>query len=145
MKAVPAYNPTTVQLNDDQAVPEELVGRLYRATEGAVLDLLDQFTLSERAHLAMFCYRKSHLHGIGLAIAATCDQSTLEKTWGTALGQALFAQSRERPAQERRPVAQRSKVTLARSAEAQSPAAGAVVDGEAAGSSSSDEIVVDLS
>jgi hypothetical protein len=143
MKAVPAYNPTTVQLNDDQVVPEELVGRLYRATEGAVLDLLDQFTLSERAHLAMFCYRKLHLHGIGLAIAATCDQSTLEKTWGTALGQALFAQSRERPAREHRPVAQRSKVTLARSAEAQSPAV-AVVDDETEESSSSNEIVVDL-
>jgi hypothetical protein len=115
MKTVPAYTRSAVQLNDDQVVPEELVGRLYKATEGAVLDLLDRFTLPERANLAMYCYRKSHLHGIGLAIAATCDRATLEKTWGTALGQALYDQSRGRAQQEHRSTV-RSRITLAQSA-----------------------------
>jgi hypothetical protein len=115
MKSLPAYTKVSPQLDDDQLVPEDLVGRLYSATEGAVMDLVDRFTLLERANLAMYCYRKAHLHGIGLAIAATCDQSTLEKTWGIALGRALYEQSRERPVTPPSPAAQRSKITLARS------------------------------
>jgi hypothetical protein len=63
----------------------------------------------------MFCYRKSHLHRIGLAIAATCNESVLVQTWGTALGQALYAQSREGPPEQpQRPAGHhRSKITLA--------------------------------
>jgi hypothetical protein len=63
----------------------------------------------------MFCYRKSHLHRIGLAIAATCNESVLVQTWGTALGQALYAQSREAPPEQpQRPAGHhRSKITLA--------------------------------
>jgi hypothetical protein len=62
----------------------------------------------------MFCYRKSHLHRIGLAIAATCDENVLVQTWGTALGQTLFAQSREAPpVPQRAPGQHRSKITLA--------------------------------
>jgi hypothetical protein len=113
--SLPAYTKVAPQLDDDQFVPEELVGRLYSATESAVDDLVDRFTLSERANLAMFCYRKAHLQRIGLAIAATCDQSTLEKTWGTALGRALYAQSRELPVDPPRPAMQRSKITLPQS------------------------------
>jgi hypothetical protein len=124
MKSLPAYTKVTPQLDDDQLVPEELVGRLYSATEGAVMDLVDRFTLLERANLAMYCYRKAHLHGIGLAIAATCDQSTLETTWGISLGRALYAQSRERPVTPPTPATQRSKITLARSAGSDLAAAG---------------------
>jgi hypothetical protein len=140
MKTVPAYTRSAVQLNDDQAVPEELVGRLYRATEGAVLDLLDRFTLPERANLAMYCYRKSHLHGIGLAIAATCDRATLETTWGTALGQALYDQSREQAQPQHRSIG-RSKITLARSAGADFTLPNLDDDQESSGES---EYVVDL-
>jgi hypothetical protein len=63
----------------------------------------------------MFCYRKSHLHRIGLAIAATCNEGVLVQTWGTALGQALYAQSREAPPEQpQRPAGHhRSKITLA--------------------------------
>jgi hypothetical protein len=147
MKTLPAYARAALQLDDDQVVPEELVGRLYSATEGAVMDLLDRFTLSERANLAMFCYRKAHLHGIGLAIAATCDRSTLETVWGTALGQALYAQSRERPAEPPRPSGQRSKITLARSVGCElasgEPARDEDIDDES-DSSSGNAYVVDL-
>lgn len=115
MKSLPAVSPTAPQLDDDQIVPEELVGRLYRAAEDAVPELLGGLSSHERANLAMFCYRKSHLHCTGLAIAATCDLTTLISAWGTALGQAIFAQSRERSHKPDRVVANsRSKITLAR-------------------------------
>jgi hypothetical protein len=112
MKSLPAAGPTP-QIDNDQLVPDELIGRLYRATEGSVSDLLPELTVQDRAYLAMFCYRKSHLHRIGLAIAATCDQTALVATWGTALGQALYAQSREAPPERRAPGQHRSKITLA--------------------------------
>jgi hypothetical protein len=117
MRTLPAIAPTAPQLDDDQMVPEELVGRLYRLGESAVLDLLAGLSPTERANLAMFCYRKAHLHRTGLAIAATCDRDTLIQAWGTALGQAIFAQSRERAAPDRVTVSRRSKITLARSAQ----------------------------
>src|SRR5580704_8158080 len=113
MKTLPAVGPAP-QIDDDQSVPEELIGRLYRANESTVFDLLPELTLQDRAYLAMFCYRKSHLHRIGLAIAATCDESVLVQTWGTAIGQTLYAQSREAPPAPLRPPGQhRSKITLA--------------------------------
>src|SRR5262249_1965361 len=113
MKTLPAAGPAP-QIDDDQVVPDELIGRLYRASESSVFDLLPELTLQERALLAMFCYRKSHLHRIGLAIAATCDENVLVQTWGTALGQTLYAQSREAPPAPHRPPGQhRSKITLA--------------------------------
>src|SRR5215468_3905894 len=117
MRTLPAVAPTAPQLDDDQLVPEELVGRLYRLGESAVLDLLAGLSPTERANLAMFCYRKAHLHRTGLAIAATCDRDTLIQAWGTGLGQAIFLQSHERAAPDRVTVSRRSKITLARSAQ----------------------------
>src|SRR5262249_62435875 len=113
MKPLPAGGPAA-QIDDDQEVPEELIGRLYRATESSVFEMLPDLSVQDRAYLAMFCYRKSHLHRIGLAIAATCDETVLVQTWGTALGQTLFAQSRVAPpVPQRAPGQHRSKVTLA--------------------------------
>src|ERR1700680_435204 len=112
MKTLPAGGPAP-RVDDDQAVPDELIGRLYRATESSVFDLLPELSVQDRAYLAMFCYRKSHLHRIGLAIAATCDESVLVQTWGTAIGQTLYAQSREvPPAPLRPPRPHRSKIKL---------------------------------
>jgi hypothetical protein len=113
LKPVTASAPTA--LDDDAVVPEELIGRLLHASESAILDLLDQFSPAERANLAMFCYRKTHLRQIGLSIAATCELSTLVQAWGTGLGRALFTQSRDRAAgPDGAPGHHRPKVTLAR-------------------------------
>jgi len=113
MKPLPAGGPAP-QIDDDQDVPEELIGQLYRATESSIAELLPALTVQDRAYLAMFCYRKSHLHRIGLAIAATCEESVLVQTWGTALGQTLYAQSREAPPKPQRlPGQHRPKITLA--------------------------------
>jgi hypothetical protein len=113
MKTLPAAGPAP-RIDNDQLVPDDLIARLYGASESAVFDMLPELSLQDRANLAMFCYRKSHLHRIGLAIAATCDETALISTWGTALGQTLYAQSREKPAAPlRAPGPHRPKVTLA--------------------------------
>jgi hypothetical protein len=104
-------------LDGGSCIPEELVGRLHQATEHSVIDLVAAFTANERARLAMFCYHKSHLRRIGLAIARTCDLTSLVQEWGVILGQAVFAQSRERSEElGRMGVRSRPKITLARSA-----------------------------
>jgi hypothetical protein len=117
MKTLTAQTPATPQFEDDMAVPDELIGRLHRATEITLIDLLDKFSPSERANLAMFCYRKAHLRRTGLAIAATCDLPDLVRQWGAVLGHAIFAQSREG---NREPdpvrVSHRQKITLAAAA-----------------------------
>jgi hypothetical protein len=115
MKTLPALAPTAPQLNDDQVVPEELVGRLYRASDGGVADVVAGLSLSQRANLAMFFYRKSHLHQIGLAIAATCDHPSLVQAWGGVLGQACSI-GRARASCSPRPSQRRNKITLAKSA-----------------------------
>src|SRR5215813_14740831 len=112
MTASRARPPSAANWTNEQGVPEELVGRLYRATENAVFELIDTFTPQQRANLAAFCYQKSHMHKIGLAIAATCDLDTLTQSLGTALGQTLYAQSRERQTDQIRVGHSRSKVTL---------------------------------
>ena len=39
MKPLPAGGPAP-QIDDDQTVPEDLIGRLYRATESSVFEML---------------------------------------------------------------------------------------------------------
>jgi hypothetical protein len=88
---VPAVPPW----DDEQIVPDDLIGRLYGAAKSAVADVMVGYSSDQRANLAMFFYRKAHLRPIGLAIAATCDFPTLVQVWGPARGQALFDQSHD--------------------------------------------------
>jgi hypothetical protein len=102
---------------DGTGIFDELIGRLHCATEDTALDVVAAFTANERANLAMFCYRKSHLRRIGLAIATTCDFNSLVQEWGLVLGRAIYAQARDRPEEPGRTgVRPRPKITLARSA-----------------------------
>jgi hypothetical protein len=47
-----------------------------------------------RAMLALFCYRRSHLHSLALAIAATCSERELIN-FGGRVGSSVYALSRE--------------------------------------------------
>jgi len=106
-----------LHLDDDPIVPEDLVGRLYGASESAVADLVADYSPDQRANLAMFFYRKAHLRPIGLAIAATCDFPTLVQAWGLERGQALFDRSHHSaPASASPSSPARPRITLARSA-----------------------------
>jgi hypothetical protein len=109
------FAPTTQV--DDINISEELIGRLHRATEDSVLELVANLQANQRASLAMHCYRKSHLHQTGLTIASTCDLSSLVEECGPILGKAIFAQSRKCSEEPRRLWARaRPTVTLARPA-----------------------------
>jgi hypothetical protein len=102
----PSHGPRAAQLDNDQAIPEDLTARLYQATERNVGDVVAGLSLAQRANLAMFCYHKAHLRRAGLAIAATCDRDTLVQAWGTSLGQTLYDQAQvplEEPAKKRGP------------------------------------------
>src|ERR1700744_3566585 len=63
-------------------VKEELLGELYRSHEHGLSALVDSVPSETRAMLALFCYKRSHLQSIGLAIAATCDDGDLAKVGG---------------------------------------------------------------
>ena len=64
--------------------------------------------------LALFCYHRSHLHSMGLAIAASCDEDDLVRVGGR-VGANLYTRSQE--AQQPQPLAphqgNRRKITLA--------------------------------
>ena len=75
-------------------VREEFLGQLYRAHKAGLPVLVAAVSPDVRVLLALFCYRRSHLHAIGLAIAASCEEEGLVRSGG-AVGAALFARSRE--------------------------------------------------
>jgi hypothetical protein len=104
------------QVFEDDVCPvrDELLGELYSASKLGLPALIATVTPDLRAVLALFCYHRSHLHSIGLAIAASCDEDDLVQAGGT-VGASLYARSREAPSPT--PVAShytnRRKITLA--------------------------------
>jgi hypothetical protein len=102
--------------SEDEACPvgDELLGELYNASKLGLPVLVSTVPPNVRAMLALFCYRRSHLHTLGLVIAASCDEDDLVK-WGGKLGAAIFAKSREAPQPEsfESKYATRRKITLA--------------------------------
>jgi hypothetical protein len=106
-------NPLT---SEDEVCPvaDELLGELCNANKLGLPVLVSTVPSEVRAMLALFCYRRSHLHALGLVIAASCDEYDLVK-WGGRLGAAIFVKSREAP--QPKPAesnyAARRKITLA--------------------------------
>jgi hypothetical protein len=101
---------------DDDVCPvrDELLGELYSAGKLGLPALVATVPPGIRAMLALFCYHRSHLHSMGLAIAASCDEEDLVQ-FGGRVGATLFARSREAP--QPQPLAShhanRRKITLA--------------------------------
>jgi hypothetical protein len=67
---------------------------MYRASENGLPKLVDSVTSDVRAMLALFCYRRSHLHSLAIAIAASCSERELIQLGGR-VGSTLYALSRE--------------------------------------------------
>jgi len=82
--------------NDFCPVREELLGEMYRASTSGLPRLVESVASDVRARLALFCYRKSHLHSLALAIAASCSERDLI-IFGGRVGAALYALSRQAP------------------------------------------------
>jgi hypothetical protein len=103
-------------MSDDEICPvrDELLGELYGASKLGLTALLDTVPPRTRAMLALFCYHRSHLHSMGLAIAASCDEDDLVRVGGR-VGANLYSRSQE--AQQPQPLAphqgNRRKITLA--------------------------------
>ena len=88
---------TTVSGEEYCPVPEHVLGRLYSADAHGLDELVANVPERARAMLAMYCYRRTHLQSIGLAIATRCNEVEL-RSWGGYAGSVLFQKSREAPA-----------------------------------------------
>jgi hypothetical protein len=80
--------------NDFCPVKEELLGEMYRANENGLAQLVESVSSEVRAMLALFCYRRSHLHSLALAIASSCTERELIQLGGR-VGSTLYSLSRE--------------------------------------------------
>jgi hypothetical protein len=80
--------------NDFCPVRDELLGEMYRASEHGLPKLVESVSPQVRAMLALFCYRRSHLYGLALSIAASCNERDLIQIGGR-VGSTLYALSRE--------------------------------------------------
>jgi hypothetical protein len=99
--------------NDACPVGDDLLGQLYRANENGLAALVEAVGSETRAMLALYCYRRSHLHAMGVAIAASCEERDLVQLGGR-VGTTLFAMSRETGTTQRTisASAQRRTITL---------------------------------
>lgn len=81
---------------DDDVCPvhDELLGELCRTNDPIVPDFVSTLASDVRASLALYCYRRCHLHSMGLAIAAGCNEDDLTYAGGH-VGAFLFTSSRE--------------------------------------------------
>jgi hypothetical protein len=100
--------------NDFCPVRDELLGELYRADQNGLFKLVESVAPDVRAMLALFCYRRAHLHALAVAIASSCSEHDLFKI-GSRVGLALYALSRETPSARPAPAASygaRKPITL---------------------------------
>ena len=80
--------------NDFCPVRDELLGEMYRASDSGLPRLVETVSPDARAMLALFCYRRSHLHSLAVAIAGSCTERELVEAGGR-VGSTLYALSRE--------------------------------------------------
>jgi hypothetical protein len=80
--------------NDFCPVRDELLGEMYRANANGLAKLVESLSSEVRAMLALFCYRRSHLHALALSIASSCSERELIQ-FGGRVGSTLYALSRE--------------------------------------------------
>jgi hypothetical protein len=97
--------------NDFCPVRDELLGEMYRANENGLPKLVESVSSEVRAMLALFCYRRSHLHSLALAIAASCSERELIQLGGR-VGSTLYALSREPAAHIAPSSSSRKPITL---------------------------------
>src|ERR1700750_1528309 len=82
--------------NDFCPVQDDLLGEMYRANENGLPQLVESVSSEVRAMLALFCYRRSHLHALALSIASSCSERDLIQLGGR-VGSTLYTLSRQAP------------------------------------------------
>ncbi|QDG79158.1 hypothetical protein [Labrenzia sp. PHM005] len=74
-------------------VRDEILKKLLDSALNATSEIAGQLPDEQRAAMAIYCYRRSHLRRIGLQLAAQCERADLVREAGTA-GELIFMQSR---------------------------------------------------
>lgn len=81
--------------NEDECpVPEDLIGQLHRSETPNAVEIAKTLSEQQRAQLAAFCYKRGHLHALGLKIASSCNRAALVEAAGPS-GRTLYLQSRD--------------------------------------------------
>ncbi len=89
-------NPMQLQLNEEFCpVSDEIFGRLRQASPSDAVEIAQSLPGSQCAQLAVFCYRRRHLHKLGLNIASICERSALVTAAPGASGMLIYDQSRD--------------------------------------------------
>jgi hypothetical protein len=70
-------------------ISEQLLFSLYDAAKRGLPVPVGEVPPERRSSVALFCYRRSHLEGAALAVAAMCDEEDLVDIGGP-LGRTLF-------------------------------------------------------
>src|SRR6202790_1802131 len=97
--------------NDFCPVQDELLGEMYRANENGLAQLVESVSSEVRAMLALFCYRRSHLHSLALSIAASCSERELIQ-FGGRVGSPFYGLSREPAARSAPSSSHRKPISL---------------------------------
>ena len=85
-----------LQLNDEHCpVSDDVFGRLRQASLPDAMEIARSLPNSQRADLAVFCYRRCHLHELGLLIASACERSELAIAAPGAPGMVIYDRSRD--------------------------------------------------
>ena len=90
-------HPTTGATVDPECpVSLELLGKVYRADEYDLPEILESIPPLTRAKLAAYLYGKSHMHQLGLTVARACEREELIQAAGE-IGSVIHGQSRLKP------------------------------------------------
>ena len=92
-------------------VGDDMLGHLYRSSPHGLSQLVESVPAETRAMLALFCYKRSHLNELAIAIAGTCEKKDLVN-WGGALGSVLHGMAQKSAPKAIQEVSSRRKVTL---------------------------------
>ena len=83
-RAVLRVAPDLSEDHIDSAAMHAALHRLHHAAEGQIADIASTLSAQERATLAVVCYKRAHLYGIGLALAAQCSLAELTAATGSS-------------------------------------------------------------
>jgi hypothetical protein len=67
---------------------------MYRANENGLPHLVASVPSEVRAMLALFCYRRNHMHALAISIASSCSERELIEHGGR-VGSTLYALANE--------------------------------------------------
>ena len=90
------FSSTFPVINEQPPIPEQLFGRICRASPEEARELSLSLSAADRAQLALFCNARVHLRYHGRAIADACTRESLMQEGGHA-GAMLHAQMKAGP------------------------------------------------